>query len=103
MADDVRTTLATRCPVLDQPDGARRQRAQAFYGGVLGWAYGEPAEEFGGYVVATVDGYPAAGIAPRWARSVDGFIASDDVDKQLPRSRRTADLVSPDQVGPWDG
>ena len=78
--------------------------AQAFYGAVLGWTYSAPAEEFGGYVVATVDGYPAAGIAPVMggAPGWTVFIASDDVDKTAAAvNEHGGTLVfPPDQVGP---
>ena len=78
--------------------------AQAFYGAVLGWSYGEPAEEFGGYVVATVDGFPAAGIAPEMGAPLGWtvFIASDDLDKTAAAITENGGILvfPPDQVGP---
>ena len=38
--------------------------AKAFYGGLLGWTFGEGSEEFGGYCMCEVDGVAAAGMAP---------------------------------------
>jgi predicted enzyme related to lactoylglutathione lyase len=38
--------------------------AQAFYGGLLGWSFGEGDPDFGGYCMCEVDGLPAAGMAP---------------------------------------
>ena len=38
--------------------------AQAFYGGLLGWTFGDRDPDFGGYCMCQVDGVPAAGMAP---------------------------------------
>ena len=56
--------------------------AKAFYGGLLGWTFGEGSEEFGGYCMCEVDGVAAAGMAP----AMDGmppawtlYFGTDDV------------------------
>lgn len=55
--------------------------AQAFYGPLLGWTFGERAEEFDGYCMCEVDGVPAAGMGraqpgalPAWTL----YFATDD-------------------------
>ena len=57
-----------------------------FYAAVLGWTVPEPDEQYGGYVVAHVDGAAAAGIGPeqpgaRAAWTV--YFASDNADATL--------------------
>lgn len=60
-----------------------RDAASAFYAKVLGWEVADTGEEFGGYLIATRKGQPAAGIGQS-----DGsfpsvwtvYVASDDVD-----------------------
>lgn len=43
--------------------------SQAFYGGLFGWTFEESDADFGGYVTAYSDGYPAAGIVPHSAHT----------------------------------
>ena len=59
------------------------QAAQDFYSAVLGWSFTEPAEEFGGYVIAQVDGAAAAGIGPQMGGPAAWtlYLATDDADK----------------------
>ena len=40
------------------------EAAKAFYGGLFGWDFAKSGPEFGGYVVATLDGDAVAGIGP---------------------------------------
>lgn len=58
--------------------------AQAFYGSVVGWSFQETGEEYGGYVLALVDGKPAAGIGPlqgdQQMPAWTVYLASDDAD-----------------------
>jgi predicted enzyme related to lactoylglutathione lyase len=45
------------------------QRAQEFYGAVFGWTFEAGGEEYGGYVMALIDGRPVAGLMtndPQW-------------------------------------
>ena len=68
---------------LTTPDPAA---AQAFYGAVLGWDFDAPGgEEYGGYVIATKRGAPAAGMGPIQQEGMPSawtlYIASDDVEK----------------------
>ncbi|HYI62981.1 MAG TPA: VOC family protein [Acidimicrobiales bacterium] len=57
--------------------------ARAFYGSVLGWDFTDTDDEFGGYVLAQVDGVPAAGLGPLQPGSRTAwtlYLASDDAD-----------------------
>jgi hypothetical protein len=57
--------------------------ASAFYADVLGWSVSEPDDQFGGYVIAHVDGAAAAGIGPQQAPGPVAwtvYFASDDAD-----------------------
>lgn len=60
--------------------------AGAFYAAVLGWEVSEPAEEYGGYVVALVGGHAVAGISPmqpgaRTAWTL--YFAADDAEATM--------------------
>jgi uncharacterized protein len=80
--------------------------AKAFYSDLLGWEYtgGEP--EFGGYLNATRNGQPAAGLGPqqdpndppRWTT----YFATDDAAAAAGRIRDAGGtvLVEPMEVGP---
>lgn len=61
------------------------QAARAFYSQLLGWDVQDSPPEAGGYLMALLDGKPAAGIGPKpggqpmpsvWTT----YIAADDVD-----------------------
>jgi predicted enzyme related to lactoylglutathione lyase len=58
--------------------------AIAFYEKVLGWQCEKSGEEFGGYVIASVQGAPAAGIGPQQQEGQPPawtlYLATDDVD-----------------------
>src|SRR3978361_338271 len=58
--------------------------AIAFYEKVLGWQCEKSGEEYGGYVIASVQGAPAAGIGPQQQEGQPPawtlYLASDDVD-----------------------
>lgn len=58
--------------------------AQAFYAAVLGWDFGEPFEEFGGYVDASCRGEMVAGIGPTTSPGQPSawtvYFAVDDID-----------------------
>ncbi len=77
-----------------------------FYTAVFGWDYTGGEEEFGGYLNATVDGRPAAGLGPlmdpaatpRWTT----YFATEDAPAHLARATGAGGsvLVPPMQVGP---
>jgi uncharacterized protein len=80
--------------------------AQAFYAAVLGWTFADTADEYGGYVIAQVDGAAAAGIGPTPQPGLPSawtlYLASDDVDgtaKQITDAGGTM-LLPPGDVGP---
>lgn len=59
------------------------REATAFYSAVLGWTVPEPDEEWGGYVVAHVDGAATAGLGPQEAGARTAwtlYFATDDAD-----------------------
>ena len=79
--------------------------AIAFYGAVFGWSFTDPDPQYGGYVVAQVDGHAAAGIGPvmgdapiQWRL----YLASDDVAKTVAAITEHGGtvVVGPDEVGP---
>lgn len=79
--------------------------AQAFYGQVLGWTFQAADEEYGGYVVAEVDGGAAAGIGPLQPGASPAwtlYIASEDADKTAASITENGGtvLVPPGDVGP---
>ncbi|WP_030612553.1 VOC family protein [Streptomyces sclerotialus] len=61
------------------------EAAKTFYGEVLGWTFGESAEEYGNYTQAFSDGKAVAGLAPRmpgqedWPTGWFLFFASSDI------------------------
>jgi uncharacterized protein len=66
---------------LSSPDVAA---ARDFYGAVLGWSFTETGDEYGGYVMADVEGSSVAGIGPQQDGSPTAwtlYLASDDVDE----------------------
>jgi predicted enzyme related to lactoylglutathione lyase len=76
-----------------------------FYRDVLDWDITEPDEEYGGYVIARVDGKAAAGIGPQqqagpavWTL----YFASDDADKTATTVTEHGGtvLMPPGDVGP---
>jgi predicted enzyme related to lactoylglutathione lyase len=79
--------------------------ARAFYGAVVGWSFADTGAEYGGYVIAQVDGASAAGIGPlqegaRPAWTV--YFAADDADgaaAEVPKLGGTV-LLEPGDVGP---
>jgi uncharacterized protein len=80
--------------------------AQQFYGAVLGWSFTDTSDEYGGYVIAQVNGAAAAGIGPTPQPGVPSawtlYLASDDVDataKQVTDAGGTM-LLPPGDVGP---
>jgi hypothetical protein len=57
--------------------------AQDFYGAVLGWSFTDTGEEYGGYVMAEVNGSSVAGIGPQQDGSPNVwtlYLAADDVE-----------------------
>ena len=80
--------------------------ARAFYGAVLGWSFQASGEEYGGYVLAQVDGKPVAGLAPQ--QSADQppawtlYLATDDADKTAAAVSEYGGTVifAPMDVGP---
>jgi predicted enzyme related to lactoylglutathione lyase len=82
------------------------RRAGAFYAAVCGWDGAEPDEDYGGYVIATVDGLPVAGIGPQTTPGQPGawipYLATDDADAvaaAVPGAGGTV-LLAPGDVGP---
>jgi len=58
--------------------------AGIFYREVLGWQVNEPDEQYGGYVLAEVDGRAVAGIGPAQGATPPNwtlYLASDDADE----------------------
>lgn len=56
--------------------------AQAFYGELLGWTFGEGDPDYGGYCMCEVGGVPVAGMAPAregWAPAWTLYFSTDDV------------------------
>jgi predicted enzyme related to lactoylglutathione lyase len=80
--------------------------AQNFYAGVLGWTFQAPAEDYGGYVIAEVEGGTTAGIGPlqgdQQRPSWTLYIASDDADKTATAVTESGGtvLLAPGDVGP---
>jgi uncharacterized protein len=79
--------------------------ARSFYGAVLGWSFSDTGEEYGGYVIAQVDGASAAGIGPSQEGARAGwtlYFAAADADAT---AAKVADLggtvlLEPGDVGP---
>ena len=71
-----------------QPDGTPcwidletdLDRALPFYGSVLGWSFGPPLPDLGGWRFASLDGAPVAGIGPGAPRAWQVFMRTDDLD-----------------------
>lgn len=63
------------------------EAASRFYAAVLGWDCVPTGEEFGGYVIAQVDGHAVAGIGPQQAPDVPAawtlYLATADADATL--------------------
>jgi uncharacterized protein len=79
--------------------------ASAFYRAVIGWDIAEPDEEYGGYVIAQVDGKAAAGIGPQQQPGPAAwtlYLASDDADKSAAAVTEHGGTVlfPPGDVGP---
>ncbi|GAA3206394.1 VOC family protein [Actinocorallia longicatena] len=80
-------------------------RAKEFYRALLGWEYDDQGSEYGGYVVATRDGHPVAGLmgvqeAPSAWWGV--YFATDDCDGTAKRVTDAGGSVvaAPMDVGP---
>ena len=80
--------------------------AQAFYSAVLGWTFAEGAEDFGGYVIAQVDGAAVAGIGPTTRQGIPAawtlYLATDDADRTAGAVTDAGGtmLLPPGDVGP---
>ena len=72
------------------------ERAQEFYGTVFGWTFESAGAEYGGYVTASKDGHPVAGLMgnnPEF-RAPDGwttYLHSADVDATLAAATAAGD------------
>lgn len=59
-------------------------RAKSFYGALFGWEFTEGEPEFGGYLTATKDGHPVAGLGPKQTPDQPSmwttYLATDDID-----------------------
>lgn len=80
--------------------------AKTFYGGVLGWTFGEASSEYGDYTQAYADGKAVAAVVPPMPGQ-DGpaawclYLASDDVGYTARKIRENGGevLMEPMQVG----
>lgn len=61
----VRTTAPLGAPTWIDLSTSDMDRAQQFYGAVFGWTFTSPGPEYGGYVNASRDGHPVAGVMPK--------------------------------------
>lgn len=88
---------------LSVPDVAQ---AREFYAGVLGWAFEDSGEEYGGYVIAQVAGDAVAGVGPLMTEGQPSawtlYLASDDADATAAAIAEHGGsvLVPPGDVGP---
>ncbi|MER6910997.1 VOC family protein [Streptomyces sp. NPDC000594] len=80
--------------------------AQDFYGELLGWTFGESAEEYGGYTQASVDGELVAAISPKMPGSDEPtawnlYFATPDAAATAARIRENGGTLAeePVQVG----
>jgi uncharacterized protein len=80
--------------------------ARSFYGAVLGWSFRETGNEFGGYVLAEVDGSLVAGLGPmqegQQMSAWTVYISSEDADATAAAVTEAGGtvLVPPMDVGP---
>src|SRR4051794_1659412 len=80
--------------------------AKDFYAAVLGWAFQDSGEEYGGYAMAQVGGAAVAGIGPQQQPGTSPawtlYIASDDVDRAAAAISEHGGtlLLPPGNVGP---
>lgn len=79
--------------------------ASSYYAAVMGWDVAEPDEQYGGYVIAAVDGAAVAGIGPQQAPGPSAwtlYISSDDADatQQAVTDHGGAVLLPTGDVGP---
>lgn len=77
---------------------------QPFYSSVLGWTFTEPDETFGGYVMALMEGAPAAGMGPLREGSRSAwtmYFATDDADAAAAATRSAGGVIfaEPADVG----
>ena len=77
------------------------ERAQAFYGDVLGWTFTPIGPEFGEWVMARVDGRPVAGIGPGEPRPWQVFLETDDIGETCRAARASGGVVTvvPGDIG----
>lgn len=81
------------------------EAASRFYSAVLGWTVPEPEEQYGGYVVAHVDGAATAGIGPEQPGARTAwtlYVATDDADATAAAVTENGGtvLLPPGDVGP---
>jgi hypothetical protein len=80
--------------------------AKAFYAEVLGWAFADAGDEYGGYAIAQVGQAAAAGVGPLPAPGTPSawtlYLASDDVDATAVAIAAAGGtvLLPPGDVGP---
>lgn len=65
---------------LSAPD---QERAETFYGGLLGWTFDNRGADFGGYSIAMKDGNPIAGIMSSQMQPPEGVL-TDDAPEDVP-------------------
>ncbi|TXH39698.1 MAG: VOC family protein [Actinobacteria bacterium] len=70
---------------------------RSFYAGLLGWEYGESHPDAGGWIMATAEGKPAAGMAPRPAQmpvsSWTVYFGCTDIDAAVARATQLGATV----------
>lgn len=81
------------------------EAAKDFYGRLFGWEFTGGDPQFGGYMVATRNGQPAAGLSPLMGADAPGwttYFADDDVRATADRIRDAGGtvVVEPMDVGP---
>lgn len=77
------------------------EAAGRFYAAVLGWTVPQPDQQWGGYVVANVDGAAAAGIGPMQAGAPPAwtlYFATDDADGHTATTRAAGGKVLADPM-----
>ena len=103
----VRHTTPVGAPIWIDLATSDLDRAQAFYGEVCGWTFESSGPEFGGYVTASKDGRPIAGLMhndPQW-NSPDGWTtyfhtadAQASVDTALAHGAVTCGMAEPMEI-----
>ncbi|GER22849.1 putative glyoxalase/bleomycin resistance protein [Zafaria cholistanensis] len=105
----IRETTAAGEPVWTDIASTDFEKTKAFYAGLFGWTYDEPApEEYGGYVTARLNGQMVAGLSPHQPEmgvpNVWGlYLKSDGIEATADAVRAAGGqvLVPPMHVDPY--